>query len=330
MVCLDTFYDDTQNSVHILLSGSDDKTVKQWQIQPAAQKSDTSKLLPIFDCFWNYSSSIPRIAAVNASNVIQIMNGHNLLIESKRMPSPIKVIRFSLCGNKIAMGLENGDVIEFDFKNRLYKTLMKLHDSVVLLKYFNISKEERNGFAKIELESYFMLVATAQNGWVTVYKNNRALCLIQPPPSNTSLKQMSVIPIVQCFYIKAADKLLAVSQNRTIKAWNLESGTCDILFGDRIHNTSNNTVTMATLSVDQSQLAITMTDHTFEVYTLDVFESKIIMTLSQGKLLSSPLTCCRFSHNAKILALGQDNGDVVVSFECTIIKYLFEYFNFLF
>lgn len=300
----------------MLLSGSDDKTVKQWHIQPTLQYEDTATLLPIFDCFWNYSSSTPRIAVVNTTNRVQVMNGHSLIIETDRMRSPIKAVRFSLCGNKIAIGLENGDIMEFDYKNRHYEILMSLHDSVVLLKYFSAVKDGCRNCSKNDLllETAF-LVATAQNGWVTIYKDGRALCLIQPSPSNVSLKQVPIVPIVQCFYIRAAEMLLSVSENRTIKSWNLKDGSCNILVGDKIteSETSNYVVTMATLSKDQSLLAITMADGCFEIYSLDVNNSVISLTWNQGRRFESPLRSCRFSHNGKILALGQDNGSIVVS-----------------
>lgn len=323
MVCLDTFYDDTKNAVHILLSGSDDKTVKQWHIQPTPPRQNTAKLLPIFDCFWNLSG-VPRIAVVNSLNKVQVMNGHNLIMESERMESPIKAVRFSLCGNKIAVGLENGDIMEFDFKARRYETLMKLHDSVVLLKYFNTSKQGFDYSQRRECRNLMytpqsarnsvMVVATAQNGWVTIYRNNRALCLVQPSPLlSTIVKQVSIIPIVQCFFIRAADKLLTVSQNRTIKVWNLEDGGFDILFGDKTQNESaKSSVTMASVSLDQSLLAITMADGSFEIYAIEVFQGAIKLILNQEVKLDNSVRSCRFSENGKILALGHDNGNIVV------------------
>ncbi|KAK4883286.1 hypothetical protein RN001_006605 [Aquatica leii] len=315
VVCLDTFYDDSKNAVHILLSGSDDKTVKQWHIQPSSPTKDDTKLLPIFDCYWN--GKVPRIAVVDSSNKVQILNGYNLITESDRLQSPIKVVRFSLCGNKVAIGLENGDVNEFDYKNRHYETLMKLHDSVVLLKYFNTANDGANQkYAKNYVSSDVILVASAQNGWVTIYKNKRALCLLQPPPLlqvNSIFKQMAVIPIVQCFYLNNACKLLSVSENRTIKLWNEDNMSCTILYGEKMHpDEAVNIVTMATISPDQTYLAITFANGCFEIYSLNVNNSVISLTLIQEKTMDSPLRSCRFSHNGKILALGQDDGNIVI------------------
>ncbi|KAF5270299.1 hypothetical protein FQA39_LY08410 [Lamprigera yunnana] len=309
VVCLDTFYDDSKSAVHILLSGSDDKTVKQWHIQPSSPTKDIAKLLPIFDCYWN--GRIPRIAVANSVNKVQIMNSYNLIIESERLQSPIKAVRFSLCGNKVAIGLENGDIIEYDYKDRHYETLMNLHDSVVLLKYFNTATN-----STYLSPSEFILVAAAHNGWVTIYKNKRALCLVQPPPLlnvNSILKQMPVIPIVQCFYLKSICKLLFVSENRTIKLWDEDTMSCTILYGEKLHLEGVvNDVTMAAFSPDEVYLAITLASGTFEIYSLTVNNSNINLTLMQEKTFNSPLRSCRFSYNGKILALGQDNGTIVI------------------
>uniref|UniRef100_A0A1Y1N3Z0 CARD domain-containing protein n=1 Tax=Photinus pyralis TaxID=7054 RepID=A0A1Y1N3Z0_PHOPY len=312
VVCLDTFYDDSKKAVHILLSGSDDQTVKQWHIQPTTPTKDTPKLLPIFDCYWNATSGIPRIAVVNTANKVQIMNGFNLIIESETLPAKINVVRFSLCGNKIAIGLISGDVIEFDYKNRHSETLMKLHDSVVFLKYFSTvhpSLQEKH--AKNLPSTCYVLVGAAKNGWITMFVADRAVCLMQPPYlTEFSNNKLPVIPIVQCFYIKKFNKLLSVAKNRVIKLWD-EDASYTILFGEKTQKSgSNGVVTMATISSDQSNLAITFDNGCFEIYS--VAESENSFTLNEERLWERPLRCCRFSHNGKILALGDDNGNIVI------------------
>lgn len=81
------------------------------------------------------------------------MNGQNIITESNGMRSTIKIVRFSPCGNRIAFGLENGDVMEFDFKNRKYKLLMKLHDSVKFLEFYKIATDVpyQNGWYRLFL-----------------------------------------------------------------------------------------------------------------------------------------------------------------------------------
>ncbi|KAK5650442.1 hypothetical protein RI129_001471 [Pyrocoelia pectoralis] len=311
VVCLDTFYDDSKKAVHILLSGSDDKTVKQWHIQPTTPTKDTPKLLPIFDCYWNFSSGVPRIAVVNSSNKVQIMNGFNVIIESEKLPALISVVRFSLCGNKVAIGLITGDIIEFDYKNRHSETLMKLHDSVVHLKYFStVNPGIYDKLTRSVSSTFYVLVGAAKNGWITMYMNNRAVCLIQPPVSN-SVKHIPVIPIVQCFFLKNFNKLLSVAKNRVMKLWD-EDASCTILCGEKmqVDDATNGVVTMATLSLDETQLAITFDNGCFEIYSIEAGDNSF--TLNEERTWDFPLRCCRFSYNGKILALGDDNGNIVI------------------
>ncbi|KAF5308658.1 hypothetical protein FQR65_LT06119 [Abscondita terminalis] len=311
VVCLDTFHDDSKSSGHILLLGSDDKTVKKYRIHPSTPTSDDTKLLPIFDCYWN--GRFPRVAVVNSTNRVQIMRGYLLISECERMESPIKVVRFSLCGSKLAVGLENGNVHEYDYRSRQYEILMKLHDSVVLLKYFDTANDAAY---QLSLSSDVILVAAAQNGWITIYKNKIPLCIAQPRSLNSGgmiFNQMPLIPIVQCFYLKKASKLMSVSENRTVKLWNENNLSYTILYGEKIHSEGSlGIVTMATFSPDQKYLAITFANGCFEIHTLQINNSVIQLNLIYEKILDNPLRSCRFSHNGKILALGHDNGNIVI------------------
>lgn len=161
-----------------------------------------------------------------------------------------------------------------------------------------------------------MLVGAAQNGWFSAYKNGRVLCFIQAPKSDVVviLRHFPVIPVLQCFYLTKLHRLISVGSNRTIKAWSFEDGTYSILVGNKfVGSETCNVVTMAGLSSDESMLALTMTDNSFEIYNVQQSET-ISLSYNHGKTLDSPLKCCCFSHSGKILAFGQDNGNIVVSF----------------
>lgn len=87
-------------------------------------------------------STLPNIyKCVDFSFKVQVMNGQNIITESSAMRSNINIVKFSPDGSRIAIGLENGDVMEFDYKNRKYKLLMKLHDSVKFLEFYKISPD---------------------------------------------------------------------------------------------------------------------------------------------------------------------------------------------
>jgi WD40 repeat protein len=69
--CLDTFYG---GSYQLLLSGSDDKTIKVWDMEIAETKQET-KLQQNFDALWDRNSSdpcIPLLAAPDSCNRLQV------------------------------------------------------------------------------------------------------------------------------------------------------------------------------------------------------------------------------------------------------------------
>lgn len=71
MRCLDTF-DGSQ--CQLLLSGSDDQTIKLWHIDHA-ETDQTTKLQQMFDVVWDQSAPdpyIPLLAAVDDTNKLQV------------------------------------------------------------------------------------------------------------------------------------------------------------------------------------------------------------------------------------------------------------------
>jgi WD40 repeat protein len=70
--CLDTF--DGGSLYQLLLSGSDDKTIKLWRIE-CAETDQPVKLQQTFDVVWDQNVSypcIPLLAAVDNSNKLQV------------------------------------------------------------------------------------------------------------------------------------------------------------------------------------------------------------------------------------------------------------------
>ncbi|XP_018327304.1 uncharacterized protein LOC108738400 [Agrilus planipennis] len=239
-------------------------------------------------------------------------------METTKFISSITKICFSLCGNKITIGLQNGEVIELDIKTKKYKTVMLLHESVSFLKYFEESDVRMVPSCTNNKDcpgpNSGTLVAAAQNGWFSVYRNNKVMCLVQPP-SPSDLKQVPIFPIVSCFYIKKAGKLLSIAKNRTIKTWNLQDASYVVLIGEKTlrDNEKQHNVVNVSLSDDESLLAITMSDNTFDIYTLNVQNcSYVTSEYKQGGCMESTLTCCCFSHDGSFLALGHLSGSITI------------------
>lgn len=310
--------------MHILLSGIEDNTVKQWHVHPELKLNQTYKKLPIYSVFWG--NTLPKLAIANTGDQIQILNEDKIRIETEKTNNPIKKIAFSLCGTKLIYGLENGDIIEFNLETKCYKKLMTLHGSIKVLKYLN----EDLSLMKIGGEQFYnqnsnngisnLIIASADNGCLMVYFNNYALQLRSPQtPDVTPLRRLPVVPIIECFYLSKIDRLLTVAENRSIKIWIVLKGTHEVLNGDMLYNETHCNVTMAIMSNDQKMLAVTMTDSTFEIYNLDDTLDYVKTILYWNTSVDCPLRCCAFSYDNKYFAVGGDNGNITVS----IANYVF-------
>lgn len=303
VISLDTFYEDNNNSVHILLSGSDDKTVKQLHVYPEIMDNKEVKNLPVFDTFWDKTGL--HVAIANNKKKIHVQNGRNVLTETKELPSRVKHITFAPCGQKVAYSLENGNVEEFDLISLRHVPVMMLQDTVTYLKYYNLKSED----VKFG-EPANLLVAASENGTLMVSKSGKCICLRKP----LNPKQVPIKPIVQSFYVKCVQRLLTVSKNRSIMLWDFDKVTSAVLQGDK-----NSTVTSAALSGDESMLAVTMADGSFDVFTLHVENGGLRAEFVQGKCLNGGLRSCAFSCDKKYLALGKEDGNIEVSGKSLLI-----------
>lgn len=306
VVSLDTFYEDYNNSVHILLSGLDDNTVKQWHVHPELRVNQTHKKLPIYSVFW--INNTPKLAIANTGNQIQILNEDKIRIETEESYSSIKKIVFSKCGSKLIYGLENGEVNEFNLETKTYHKLMTLHGNITLLKYLNenLYLIDSTSFPNNKFNN--LIVASADNGCLMVFVNNFALKLRSPVTS----PRLPTVPVVECFYLNKINKLLEIDEHRIIKLWSIEEASHEVLIGDVIYSETFCNVTMASLSSDQTMLALTMMDCIFEIYNLN-YSSNVKITLHWSTTMDSPLRCCTFSYDNKYLAVGGDNGIITVS-----------------
>ena len=193
--------------MHILLSGSDDRTVKQWHVKPVELNINRQpmKLLPIFSTYWPPGSSLPYLAVVDNENRLRVMCGHNLISETEFKMAKINAVAFSRCGDRVALGRQNGLVEEFDYQSRRTVPIMNLHGSVNYLEYLEetsvalngngdestttLLSKRRNGSLKINIIKNQCLVASSiEKGSFMIYRNQKSLLL-----SNSNTTQIEVI-----------------------------------------------------------------------------------------------------------------------------------------
>ena len=159
-------------------------------------------------------------------------------------------------------------------------------------------------------ECQVLIVAAGRNGILMLNKNGKTTCMISP----SDFSRISIKPIIQCYHLKAIGSLLTISLNRTIKLWNLKNSTMLVMKGEKIHH-PDMLVTNTALSNDNRYLVITMSDRMFEIYELQSNDDGVLHLVNfGGDIMSSPLRSCSFSHDAKYLGIGAEDGSITVSF----------------
>lgn len=90
--------------------------------------------------------------------------------------------------------------------------------------------------------------------------------------------------------------------------------------GEKMHH-PDMIVTNTALSNDDRYLVITMSDRMFEIYELQLNDDGVLHLINfGGDIMSSPLRSCSFSHDAKYLGIGAEDGSITVSFIIIISK----------
>lgn len=202
------------------------------------------------------------------------------------------MICFSLSGNEIKYGLENGNIYEFCYKTRRSALMITLSAPINYLKCFEDTSD---------LNSGGVLAAASTNGDFVVLKGDKVVF-------SKLVSEYSGLTIVFCVFVKAFRSFLVVSKKRNIIIWDLNSETEKLLVSRKSHL---NVVSCA-LSSSGTRFVCVFTNGTFEMYRM-LFSPQIDVELEQEKTLSNGgLQCCCFSFDEKFIAFGKENGDIVV------------------
>lgn len=205
----------------------------------------------------------------------------------------MKIICFSLDGNEIVFGLENGEVYKFSYKARSCTLLVALTAAVSYLNFFEDTNDLNCG------NSDGLLVAASVNGDYIVYKSDEILLY----------SKKLATKVVFCIYLKDFRQLLVVKQKREICLWDLTTKTEKYLLNRHQHL---NVVSCA-LAPSGRRFICVLENGNFEMYRL-VYNDEVDMFLEQQKKLvvDGNLRCCCFSYDEKLVAFGRENGGIVV------------------
>lgn len=290
--------------MYILLSGSDNKTVKQWHmVDIESSNKKTTKLLPQFTTHWPLNNLIPLIAAINSDNQIQVFNGHALISESRVLNHP-KCLTFSPCGNSVAIGLDDGVVMLFDVRNKKSTNVMNLEGYVTYIEYLS-NKSAKSGY---------ILIAASDNSCLMAYNGEESFRYKKPEIKDIKRSKVNDVmkntnsKTIKCFSLLKIDRILSVEENGSVKLWNTQN-LVDVLVVSDAHAT----VVMADISDKHDLIVLTYHTKEFGVYSLTIDDFKVECLFKHRSMLEDIPRCCTFSPCGHLLALGLDSGVIVVS-----------------
>lgn len=300
VMCVDTCYNEKcfSNDMYILLSGSNDRTVRQWYV-PLEKYNESNELLPInFATYW-LKDNAPLTAAISSENKIKLYKGIKRLawetvplINPTHLAFPPETKSFDneYFDIDLAIGLGSGLVYLFNLDTKTLRTVMNLEAAITYLEY-------------VQHGTKTFLIAAASNGCLMTYCSGRSIRL-----KNRSGNQKTTT--VKAFYLHSSQRLVTVENDGCMKIWELD-GINGVLHA--VHYEAE--VTMAVMSLRQDWIALTLTNGKFKLYSLTQEGGKVECHFSQERRLDEekPLRSCCFSNDASLLAIGKDSGDIVVS-----------------
>lgn len=309
---MDTFYDQDK-SVHILLIGSDRKTLQQCIIQPYDTEPQVESI-PIFIPFWKKKNA--QTALVSKENRIQIFSGYTQISETDVIKSQVRCTCFSLCGSNVIYGLDNGEVYMFHMKNR--STLLidnKNNYPVTYLKCYDPNGSFRtpginvNGSTdSVEFcDEYIGGIIGATDNTVAVY---RAIY------NDEKMKIVHKVKKANIFY--QTNHLILVDEDCKIFVWNIDTNSYNVM--KNLHLLEPVTRLLSCFCSNQSIIGISYKKggHFFiDIYKFE--NNKSSVDLCQRFELGNEVRSSCFSADGSLLAVGLRTGEIIVS----IIFFLF-------
>lgn len=276
IVSLDAFTAD--DSIHLLLFGSNDKVIEQLNVIPNFCNRKMGKSRLVYDCIWDHNR--PKIAALYEDKEIEILHGKNFKgFKLKYEGEAVTQIALSPNGKYIAYGLKDGSIYYLELGDNKETNVSssqeildcgnvmigKLSSEVTHLKYFQKNSDS-------------ILLAGSANGRIYVFVKH--ICVNRFLMCDQS-------SIVFSSYLSNTGKILIITKLRTVIVYGEEGYFKQILFENRNRTPEANAaiVTSASISNDEKILAITLSDGSFEVYELkfhnDTVTAMQLMTLNR-------------------------------------------------
>lgn len=268
--------------------------------------------------FWR--NNTPVLALTNnqeKDNSLTIQSEFSIISQHKEVDK-VLCFTFSLCGNKVIFALANGLVKEYIFKKKQTKTILQAGDKVKSIQCFDLEK----CFTKRATDFPTNIRNLEENNWIVIVTNNQIIVYhdrIQPNEQRISWE----FPIFQAYPLSPYN-MVCIDERGGIFTVKLDADDktqtdCTAYVIKRYviqWGQSNCTITAANVCPVNNLLAscVNYTEHANYVNIYDLcngikHEDRIVKSLEMN---SFSATCCAFSENGSLLAVGRNDGKILV------------------
>ncbi|RZC36890.1 apoptotic protease-activating factor 1, partial [Asbolus verrucosus] len=247
--------------------------------------------LSLFSCCWKESSPIYFI--VNAENKIDIFNGHSMILSGiDDIKEKIRCAAFSLCGNYLIFGTDNGLLYFYNYKKKKTTHLKLCNGEISLIKCFESDLECVDTF---DSNNVYGVVVAASTDRIMVIVNKEIKMV---------LSLTNRLSSVFCLH----NHLIAINVKGKICVGNLLSDQLNSWTQEEYKE-----VIAADIHKGKRLLAIACkeTNYVLKIVKFTLHNTLSIKTDSKIELDAKP-TCLCFSFSGKLLAVGCDDGNIEV------------------
>ncbi|XP_066999982.2 apoptotic protease-activating factor 1 [Anabrus simplex] len=286
--CLDTFWTE---EYQLLLSGSDDRTLKIWRLDQSEAEQQIN-LLASFDTTWDSKSletMLPLLAAPDSSNKLKVLRGTKIVAETPVEPSKITMCSLSSSGLLAVYGCEDGTVKQFNVTTKSRSTIMKLSQAVEYLQIL-----QNRDLVLIAAGDYASLKLWRENGQQVLVCGGQTCC------------------VVRSFLLPLDNKLLSCSMDASVKLWDTASGKLTQVVAGRVDKAY---ITSADMNANRDLLVLGDAESCFHMASLQVTSDSPFVTLSSLRTFKIPeesIWSCQIAPDPRLLALGLDSGAIML------------------
>ncbi|KAH0540718.1 uncharacterized protein LOC123275535 isoform X1 [Cotesia glomerata] len=301
---LDTYYD-KECDCHLILSG-DKHSIQCWTFCP--ENLPQSVLRPLFDAVMKPLKQSNIVAQEIIGNKIGLYNGEELQIETGVLEGQIISLSLSPEGNKIlytmkhSTGFREAETIEYS------------------IYVFNVETNEISEILSslTEFPGYVKFIKFHDELAIVCKQNDILYCILDEQKITIRTEGN----IVNLHTIKD-EYVVGITRDEKVKIWKMNTTAWDLICqaedtGQILYEIQRSVVLYSAINLEKTMIAILTNDCRLAFYEID-YNSKVSTVPEKLNKYENTyftfykkLTCCAFSPNGEILAIGMEDGNITI------------------